>query len=87
MGVSENAVPINTRMVLEKGLRVFGSSRSGKKDFERVIELYNEYPKLKEYLLNLVNNVIKVRSINDMLGAFEYDINCSFGKTIMQWEV
>ena len=46
MGVSENAVPINTRMVLEKGLRVFGSSRSGRKDFEQVIELYNDYPKL-----------------------------------------
>ena len=28
LGVSEYAVPINTRMVLEKGLHVYGSSRS-----------------------------------------------------------
>ena len=33
LGVSENPVPINTRMILEKGLRMFGSSRSGRKDF------------------------------------------------------
>ena len=33
MGVSENFVEINTRMMLEKGLRMFGSSRSGRKDF------------------------------------------------------
>ena len=87
MGVSENAVPINTRMVLEKGLRVFGSSRSGRKDFEQVIELYNDYPKLMDYLLNLVNNVIEVRNTTDMLSAFEYDRNCAFGKTIMRWNV
>ncbi|MDR1701057.1 MAG: zinc-binding dehydrogenase, partial [Lachnoclostridium sp.] len=35
MGVSENPVPIDTRMILEKGLRLFGSSRSGRKDFEK----------------------------------------------------
>ena len=87
MGVSENAVPVNTRMVLEKGLRLFGSSRSGKKDFEMVMQLYHEYPKLSDYLLNLVNNVIDVKNTNDMLSAFECDRNCSFGKTIMQWEV
>lgn len=87
MGVSENAIPINTRMILEKGLRVFGSSRSGKKDFEKVIELYSEYPRLKDYLLNLVNTVVEVKNINDMLNAFECDMNCSFGKTIMRWKV
>ena len=33
LGVSEYPVPINTRMILEKGLRLFGSSRSGRVDF------------------------------------------------------
>lgn len=87
MGVSENPIPINTRMVLEKGLRVFGSSRSGKEDFEKVIELYKTYPKLKNYFLNLVNHVINVRNIKDMSNAFEYDLNNSFGKTVMRWDV
>lgn len=87
MGVSENAVPVNTRMLLEKGLHVFGSSRSGKKDFERVIELYQAYPRLKNYFLNLVGCVINVNTIQDMSNAFEFDLNSSFGKTIMRWDV
>lgn len=87
MGVSENAVPVNTRMVLEKGLHVFGSSRSGKKDFEKVIELYETYPRLKKYFLNLIGGVVNVKSIQDMSNAFEYDLNSSFGKTIMRWDV
>ncbi|MDE6603714.1 MAG: alcohol dehydrogenase catalytic domain-containing protein [Lachnospiraceae bacterium] len=87
MGVSENAIPVNTRMVLEKGLHVFGSSRSGKKDFEKVIELYKTYPRLKNYFLNLIGCVMDVKNIQDMSNAFEYDLNSSFGKTIMRWDV
>lgn len=30
-------------MVLEKGLIIIGSSRSGLKDFEKIIELYCKY--------------------------------------------
>lgn len=40
LGVSEHAVPINTRMVLEKGLHLYGSSRSGRADFEKTVEMY-----------------------------------------------
>ena len=47
LGVSEYPVPINTRMILEKGLRFFGSSRSGVKDFEKTVELYEKYPEIK----------------------------------------
>ena len=46
LGVSEYPVPINTRMVLEKGLRIFGSSRSGRKDFEKTVALYEEHPEV-----------------------------------------
>ena len=87
MGVSENAIPVNTRMVLEKGLHMFGNSRSGKRDFEKVIELYKTYPQLKTYLLNLIGCVMNVKNIQDMSNAFEYDLNSSFGKTIMRWDV
>ena len=39
LGVSEYGVEINTRMVLEKGLTLFGSSRSGAQDFKDVAQL------------------------------------------------
>lgn len=86
LGVSEYPVPINTRMVLEKGLRIFGSSRSGRKDFEATVALYKEHPELVNYLSNIVGAVIRVHSISDMKRAFEMDIQKSFGKTIMLWE-
>lgn len=37
MGVTEERVPINTRDVLEKGITLYGSSRSTTADFEKVI--------------------------------------------------
>ena len=86
LGVSEYAVPINTRMVLEKGLRIFGSSRSGREDFVKTVALYKEHSELINYLSNIVGAVIPVHSISDMKRAFEMDIQKSFGKTIMLWE-
>lgn len=86
MGVSEYPVPINTRMILEKGLRVFGSSRSGREDFVKTVEMYKENPEILNYLSNIVGAVVPVRSIKDMKRAFEMDIQKSFGKTILLWE-
>lgn len=86
LGVSEYAVPINTRMVLEKGLRIFGSSRSGREDFEKTVELYKSNPEIINYLSNIVGGVVQVRNISDMKKAFEVDIQKAFGKTIMVWE-
>lgn len=86
LGVSEYPVPINTRMVLEKGLRIFGSSRSGKVDFEKTVELYKSNPEIINYLSNIVGAVVPVHDIKDMKNAFELDIQKSFGKTIMLWE-
>ena len=86
LGVSEYAVPINTRMVLEKGLRIFGSSRSGRADFEKTVALYKSNPEIINYLSNIVGAVLPVRTINDMKKAFEMDIQKAFGKTIMVWD-
>lgn len=87
MGVSENAVPINTRMILEKGLKLIGSSRSGVKDFENTVKLYREHPEIIQKLGNIVNDVIDVRSIPDIHLAFEKDIAKNQGKTIMLWNI
>ncbi len=87
MGVSEYPVPINTRMILEKGLRFFGSSRSGVKDFEKTVEMYRKSPEITDYLGNLISSVNEIRSIADIKAAFEKDARKSFGKTIMKWNI
>lgn len=86
MGVSENPIAINTRMVLEKGLNIFGSSRSGVKDFERTVELMHNNPDIPAYLENLIGDVITVRTISDIHKAFASDISRNFGKTVIKWE-
>ena len=86
LGVSEYPVPINTRMMLEKGLRMFGSSRSGRADFVKTVEMYKEYPEIVEYLSRMVSVVKPVRNIKDMMEAFDLDTKKAFGKTIMKWE-
>lgn len=85
MGVSEYPVPINTRMILEKGLRMFGTSRSGKADFEKTIELYKTYPEIVSYLTHILGNVIEVCDFAQIKQAFELDTRKAFGKTVMHW--
>ena len=86
LGVSEDPVPVNTRMVLEKGLRILGTSRSGREDFQGLVDLYRERPELPEYLEKLIGAVVPVKSISDMVTAFEMDIHKIMGKTIMVWD-
>jgi ribitol-5-phosphate 2-dehydrogenase len=86
LGVSEDFAPINTRMVLEKGLKIVGSSRSGREDFVNLVELYKKKPEIVEYLENIVGEQIVVRDIKDIAKAFEMDIHKLIGKTIMVWD-
>lgn len=87
MGVSEYPVPVNTRMILEKGLRMFGTSRSGKADFEKTIEMYEKHPEIVRFLTHIIGNVVEVNSFADMSKAFEVDTRKAFGKTIMHWNL
>ena len=86
LGVSEELVPIETRMVLEKGLRIIGSSRSGRADFLGLMDLYRQYPEMAFYLENIVGEEFRVRDIKDIRNAFEADIHKLMGKTIMVWD-
>lgn len=86
LGVSENPVAVNTRMMLEKGLRMFGSSRSGREDFMRTIELYETNPEILDYLKNIVGATFETGTIDEMKLAFETDIHKQFGKTILIWK-
>lgn len=85
LGVSEDPVPVNTRMVLEKGLHIFGSSRSGREDFEGLMKLYTENPDIVSYLENIVGTQFEVKGIKDIVQAFETDIHKLIGKTVMVW--
>ena len=84
-GVSEYPIPINTRMVLEKGLTIQGNSRSEREDFIGVVETLKQNPQLFEYLEKLVTNVCEIKSLNDLRQAFDNDYISHFGKTILKW--
>ena len=86
MGVSERFVDINTRLVLEKGLRLFGSSRSGIDDFKRTMDLLEQHPKIAAYLENIIGGVVEIKSLADVHAAFAQDISRHFGKTVLKWE-
>ncbi|WP_296888591.1 alcohol dehydrogenase catalytic domain-containing protein [uncultured Methanobrevibacter sp.] len=86
-GVSEYPIPINTRMVLEKGLTLQGNSRSEREDFEGVVDLLCNNPHLFNYLSKLITNVCEIKSIDDLKTSFDKDYISDFGKTILKWEI
>ncbi|MDD6878699.1 MAG: zinc-binding dehydrogenase [bacterium] len=86
MGVSEMNVPINTRMILEKGLTILGNSRSGYEDFKSSIDFLNEHPDAKTYLSTIISDEVVVKKLNDINTAFQIDLDNDF-KTIMKWDI
>ena len=86
-GVSEYPIPINTRMILEKGLTLQGNSRSEREDFEGVVDLLSNNPHLFNYLSKLITNVCVIKSIDDLKASFDRDYISDFGKTILKWEI
>lgn len=86
-GVSEYPIPINTRLILEKGLTVQGNSRSEREDFEGVVNILKQNPQLFSYLSKLITNVCEIKSIDDLKNAFDKDYISDFGKTILKWEI
>ena len=87
MGVSENNVALNTRMILEKGIRLFGSSRSSADDFQKAVDLMSEHKELVRYFEYLVDGIVTVNSIVDLHKAFDVDFKRNFGKTVLKWEI
>lgn len=87
LGVSEYPVEIETRMVLEKGITLIGSSRSGREDFARTVDFLAQYPEVVDYLETLVGGRFPVRSIEEITNAFEADLTSSWGKTVIEWEI
>ena len=86
MGVSEEKVPINTRLILEKGLSVKGVTRSDKKDFEHVAEILKN-KSVREKILPMILSENEITSVNDIYRCYEEDIKNKtiIGKNIMKW--
>lgn len=87
LGVSENPIEINTRMVLERGLTLRGSSRSGRTDFQQAIAILEKDPQIRDRLTNLIGFTQVVSSIKEVVAFFEKDSASSWGKAVMRWEV
>ena len=85
MGVSENKVPILTRMVLEKGLCLVGSSRSGRADFECAVEILSD--KSAQHRIERVTEYFgEVRSTRDLHTVFDRSMTGEF-KTSFKFDV
>lgn len=86
MGVSEEKVPINTRLILEKGLSLKGVTRSDKQDFEHVAKLLEDED-VQKRILPMVISEIKIECVNDIYEAYKKDIENKtiIGKNIMRW--
>lgn len=85
MGVSENKVAINTRDILEKGLTLVGSSRSGREDFERAVEMLQN-KLIQGRLQNIIYLEKPVTTIDDIHRVFATDLTTSF-KTVFKWDM
>ena len=85
MGVSENKIAVNTRDILEKGLTIIGSSRSGRADFEKAVELI-ENKSFESRLEKIIHEDEKVSSIADIHRVFKTDRSTSL-KTVFRWDL
>ena len=85
MGVSENKVGINTRMVLEKGMTLVGCSRSGRADFEKAVELM-ENEDFQRRMKVIIFEDEPVRSIGDICRVMANDLTTPF-KTVFKWDI
>ena len=85
MGVSENEIAVNTRMVLEKGMTLVGCSRSGREDFEEAIAMMQQ-PKVQDRLNLIIFRDDPVRCIGDIHRVMANDLTTPF-KTVFKWEI
>lgn len=86
LGVSEEPVPINTRMVLEKGITLLGRSRSGKNDFERAVDILKNDKIFLGRMKHLISEQIDINNLDDINKAFSLAKISDF-KVVMNWNI
>lgn len=87
MGVSEDRVPINTRDVLEKGLTLYGTSRSTAKEFLVLVEAFQkkEYRQTLKKILPRENHII--RNVGDLKTVMDQaSLHKDWEKMILSFE-
>lgn len=85
LGVSENKIAINTRDVLEKGLTLIGSSRSGRQDFEKSVNLL-ESVNFQKRISRIIYQDDAVSDVSDIHRVFRTDSSTPF-KTVFKWNL
>ncbi len=85
LGVSEKEVPINTRMVLERGLTLVGCSRSGRADFENTMDFLRD-KKVQNRVERIISETVEINSIDDIYASFDKDLTTPF-KTVLKWNI
>jgi len=84
-GVTESKVPINTRKILEKGITIYGVTRSNIQDFIKGIE-YLKNEKFMRNISRLIIDEYKVNNIEDYYRVFEKEaINQKLGKYVIKF--
>jgi len=86
LGVSEEPVPVYTRMVLEKGLTLLGRSRSTREDFRTAVELLQGDTQLCKRLGMIISEIVQVNALPDIGKAFQVSAAAGF-KTIIDWRI
>lgn len=86
LGVSEDPIPLRTRMILEKGLVVLGASRSSRADFEMAIAMIQRKKRMENYLKVIISQVVQAESLQDIHTAFHTEDSLPF-KTVIQWKM
>lgn len=82
MGVSETPPVVPTRLVLEKGLTLIGSSRSTKRDFECAMKLIS-CPDVQDSLCKIVSLRCKFSSASELKDIFDKEKSMMY-KTILE---
>ncbi|BED91775.1 MAG: ribulose-5-phosphate reductase [Candidatus Improbicoccus pseudotrichonymphae] len=85
LGVSEEKISINSRLILEKGVTLIGSSRSSYEDFVHALNLLSNID-FQNRIRSIVYEDEPVKSINDIHRVFGTDLSTRF-KTVFRWDV
>lgn len=86
-GVAENPIGINSRKVLEKGISMYGVTRSNAKDFEKAVEvLTNE--NARKAIEKLILSIVEINNIVDYYDVFEKELNNKeLGKNLLRFSL
>ncbi|PEF36123.1 alcohol dehydrogenase catalytic domain-containing protein [Bacillus wiedmannii] len=86
-GVSEQNVGINTRKILEKGLSMYGVTRSNVEDFRSGIELFQS-KEFTDLIKKLIITEYSIKNIKEFYSVFELESkNRSLGKNLLKFNL